>query len=201
MGKELEYKLSIPSIDVLEAVLADAECTALAQEDWRETRMETTYYDTAEHVFAAHHWTLRRRMENEKSIVCLKTPAPEAHTRGEWQLEAAKIDDEVIARLMQAGAPRQLLSLYADGALEAVCGASFLRCSRMLRFSDGSTAELAGDCGVLYGRREHLPFAEVELELCGGQPEQMLALVRHLCKRYGLQEERRSKHARARSLK
>ena len=80
-------------------------------------------------------------------------------------------------------------------------GARFLRRSVMLRLADGSCAELACDCGVLHGKTEELPFAEVELESKEGAPDAAKALADRLAKQYNLRWEPLSKFARANALK
>lgn len=200
MGMELEFKLSAPGPEVLERLLADAEITAMAEGPFRQTPMETVYFDTEAQAFSRKHWTLRLRQEGDKHVACLKTPCAEPYARNEWQVEARAIDDAVIERLLDAGAPQELLACYGSGPLYPLCSASFRRLHGMLRFPDGSRAELACDQGVLRGAAETLPFAEVELELCEGTPERTRALAEALCRRYGLREERRSKFARAKEL-
>ena len=201
MGKELEYKLGIPSRELLDEILRDGIFSALGQGEWKTTPMKTTYYDTENRIFAAHDVTLRRRMEGEESIVCVKTPLKESHARGEFQITAPKVDDEAIGKLLKQGAPRDLLYLYASGEIRPVCGAEFVRRSRMLRFEDGSLAELAGDTGILRGQTETLNFTELELELYGGKPDKMKALVKALCEKYHIEEQPLSKYARAKRLK
>lgn len=201
MGKELEYKLHIDSPERLAEVLADAEIAALTDGEWRETPMKTTYYDTPNRDFAALKWTLRCRREGERYVVCVKTPQSDAHTRGEFQVEARQPDEAAVEKLIRVGAPERLLLIYARGTPVPICGAEFIRRSVMLRFSDGSTAELAGDVGYLSGREERIAFTELELELYSGKPDAMLALLERLRARYALHEEPLSKFARARQLK
>lgn len=201
MGKELEYKLLVPDEACLRQLLHDAEIAAMAEGPWREMPMKTTYFDSPDRRFGTRHWTLRRRLEDGRSVVCVKTPHAQAHTRGEWQVSAERPDETAVEALLQAGAPRELLLLYGAGDILPVCGAEFVRTCVMLRFSDGSRAELALDKGVLFGQAERLPFTELELELYEGAPAQMTALAGTLCKRYGLCEQPRSKFARARELK
>mgnify|MGYP004663745203 CR=1 FL=1 len=201
MGMELEYKLHVPDESVLLHVLAAPEIEALRAAPWKQTRMRTTYFDTPDGRFSALRWTLRRRMENETSVVCLKTPLPGQTARGEWQLEADEIDRATIDRLQALGAPRELEALFGDGVLVPVCGAEFLRRSVMLEFPDGSRAELAGDHGRLFGATESAVFTELELELYGGAPAATRALADALCQAYGLHDEPKSKLARARALK
>lgn len=201
MGKELEYKLFVPSEVALREILQDADIAHLTDGTWREIPMKTTYYDSPDRRFGARNWTLRRRMEGDTSVVCVKTPHKESHTRGEWQVNADRLDEAAIEALLLAGAPKELLLLYGMGDVFPICGAEFTRRRVILQFPDGSRAELAGDCGILHGQTERMSFTELELELYGGAPTQMLALVALLCKRYGLSEQPKSKFARARSLK
>ncbi|MGM9553108.1 MAG: inorganic triphosphatase [Faecousia sp.] len=201
MGKELEYKLFVPSEAALREILQDADIADLTDGSWREMPMKTTYYDSSDRRFGRRNWTLRRRMEGGTSVVCVKTPDKASHTRGEWQVCADRLDDAAMEALLLAGAPQELLLLYGAGDIFPVCGAEFTRNCVMLQFPDGSRAELAGDCGILHGQTERLPFTELELELYGGEPTEMLSLVSLLCKRYGLTEQPKSKFARARSLK
>lgn len=201
MGKELEYKLYLPDGAALKTLLEDEEIRRLQVGAWQETQMHTTYYDTPDRIFAAHHWTIRHRMEGAESVVCVKTPRKEAHTRGEFQICAPGIDENAIRGLLEQGAPEELRSFYAEGCLIPVCGARFLRRHVMLEFEDGSRCELAGDQGVLCGRTQEQAFCEVELELYGGAPTEMEKLLLRLCRRYGLREQPYSKFARARALK
>ena len=201
MGKELEYKLHIADEKTLAAILADATIAALRQGDWQERQMKTAYYDAADRRFSARKWTFRHRMEGGKSIVCVKTPTEDFHTRGEWQVEADGIDLRAVEALLLAGAPKELVYLYGAGDVAPFCGAEFIRKSCMLRFADGSLAELAGDCGILHGETEKVPFTELELELYEGNSDEMLAFVGYLKAQYALSEQPLSKIARAMKLK
>ena len=176
MGKELEFKLAAANDAVLDCLLGDPETAARMEGPIVCTPMETTYFDTETNAFRTNHWTLRRRQEGSRSVVCVKTPQPEPFARGEWEV-------------------------YGEAPLRPVCGARFLRRSVMLRLADGSRAELACDCGVLHGKTEELPFAEVELEIKEGAPDAAKALADRLAKQYNLRWEPLSKFARANALK
>lgn len=201
MGKELEYKLNVTDETALEVILSDPQISALRQGDWQDRRMKTTYYDSADRRFASQLWTFRHRIEGDKSIVCVKTPTEDAHTRGEFQVEADRICLESIEALLLNGAPKKLVYLYGTGDVAPICGAEFTRKSCMLRFSDGSLAELAGDHGILRGETESIEFTELELELNEGKPDKMLGFVDNLKKQFDLKEQRLSKFARAQRLK
>lgn len=200
MGKELEYKLSLPENCDREMILRDPILEELHTDAWRERHMQTTYYDSPDCRFSKHLWTLRHRMEGSESVVCVKTPTEDFHTRGEWQVASDRPDDKAMEQLLLAGAPKQLLVLYGLGDIFPICGADFIRKSVMLTFSDGSKAEFAFDCGRLHGKTEVLQFSEIELELYEGSPKEMLAFVAYLSRQYHLTEQRKSKFARARAL-
>lgn len=201
MGKEMEYKLEIPHPDVLSIIMNDPTVTELSETSWQETAMATEYYDSPDNRFSRRHWTLRLRQEGLDTVVCVKTPSPEVHTRGEWQIRATAINEEAILRLIENGAPAELLYLYGAGDVSPVCGARFVRKHAMLCFSDGSRAELACDKGLLLGKTQQMPLCELELELYEGSPREMLELLKYLSHTYRLQEQPKSKHARARSLR
>ena len=108
MGKELEFKLAAANDAILDCLLGDPEMAARMEGPIVCTPMETTYFDTETNAFRTNHWTLRRRQEGSRSVVCVKTPQPEPFARGEWEVEARAVDDAAIEWLLDFGAPRQL---------------------------------------------------------------------------------------------
>ena len=199
MGKELEFKLQVDRQDTLMQILHDPDILSRVDGEWREIPMKTTYFDNPVGQFSRYNWTFRHRMEGAKSVVCLKTPHPDKHTRNEWETEG-ELGDTAVAALIEKGAPVELLAFYGDGTLVPRCGAEFVRRCVMLRFADGSRAELAGDIGLLRGMTQEQALCELELELYEGEATEAIALVRLLCQRYGLQEQPKSKYARAKAL-
>lgn len=199
MGIELEWKYDLPEALSFEELLAWDPLQSRMAEAPRRLRMQTTYYDTADRRLSERKITLRRRLENDSSVVCCKAPLPGAGRsarRGEWELEA---DDpiEALPRLTALGAP-SLLTETRDYL--PVCGAEFLRTAVLLRFADGSAAELALDAGTLRAPAASLPFRVLELELKEGAPGAALGFVRSLAARFGLRPQKKSKYARAREL-
>lgn len=197
MGREFEVKLRVPEEKILRSVLADPQVAAFAQGKPREIVMESVYYDTPGGELSARRWTLRRRRENERYVVTVKTPAP-GRARGEWETEAADVL-AAVPLLCAMGAPEELKSLTAGG-IAPRCGAEFTRTALDLLLPDGTRAELAADRGVLTGGSRAEKFAEVELELKAGSEETVEEFCRDLCRRYGLSEEKKSKFARASAL-
>ena len=188
MGREFELKYA--------ATKADLEILKERYPGLRPIAMETTYYDNEAGDFPRLRWTFRRRMENEKSICTLKTPAG-GWGRAEFEVEC----DDIMASvplLRKEGAPVQLLLLTEHGVFPS-CGAKFTRLAGLLEFPD-FTAELALDEGVLLGGGRELPFTEVEVELKAGSEEALTAFAESLAAELGLKPEYKSKVARARQL-
>lgn len=203
MGKEIELKYRADSAEQLEAVYTAKELRASAVGEGQIFRMETTYLDTPDGAIGARKWTFRRRTENERAVICLKTPAarkdgPTA-PRGEWETEEPELSRAIDA-LIADGAPAELKTLTAQG-VHPVCGASFLRRAQLLRLPDGSTCELACDAGELFGGTKKQPFFEVELELKSGEPTQLPLLGARLEEQFGLHGELDSKFVRANRLR
>lgn len=158
--------------------------------------METTYYDTASGALSARHFTLRRRMENGRSVCTIKAPA-QGNGRGEWEVEADRIED-AIPTLCKLGGPEELENLTREG-LVAVCGARFQRIAKTLRL-ENCTLELALDTGVLSGGGREVLLCEAEVELKEGSPKDAELFAGILAAKYGLVPERRSKFRRALAL-
>jgi len=188
MGREFELKFR-----------ADGHILEILKERYphlTSIAMETTYYDSPDARLGNLHWTLRRRMENGKSVCTLKTPAGGV-SRNEWETECGEITDAVEPLILQ-GAPRELLLLTASGLKES-CGARFTRLAGTITL-DGAVVELALDQGVLLGGGKELPFAEVEVELKEGSEKAALDFAAILAADLGLTPEPKSKVARARAL-
>lgn len=197
MGREFEVKLRIPSEEVLLRILQDPSVQALSLGEDRLIRMESTYFDTADRLLSSRRWTLRRRRENDRSVVTVKTPAP-GRARGEWETEAENVE-QAIPRLCAMGAPEELASL-AEKEIRPRCGASFLRTARMLRLPGGTLAELAADRGILTGGDRQEKLVELEVELKEGNEQDVERFCKSICEKYDLVEEPLSKFARASRL-
>ncbi len=187
----LEYELKY---------IADEETLAsiarVLPEPTGEFDMETIYYDTADWALSQVNFTLRRRLENGRSICALKTPAKKAG-RGEWELECDSIEI-AIEELCKLGAPNELHALTASG-VAPVCGARFHRTTWDLFIQD-AYIELALDQGVVTGGGREEAFCEVEVELKEGDKELCDAFGADLASACGLKKQTRSKFRRAKDL-
>ena len=185
-----EYELKFQANPALLAAIAAAypgEESVIA--------METAYYDTPDGALSARRYTLRRRLENGRSICTLKTPAGVA--RGEWETESDTIAD-AIPRLIAIGAPAELETLAGAGLVH-ICGARFTRIAKTITRPD-CTLELALDRGVLMGGGREAPLCEVEAELKSGEVAGCDAFGAELECRFGLVVEEKSKFRRALGL-
>lgn len=159
-------------------------------------QMQTTYYDTPTSAFSQRHCTLRRRMENEKSVCTLKAPA-QGLGRREWEVESDTIEN-ALEKLCKLGAPQELIDLAAEGLIP-ICGARFTRVAKTVSVGDG-TAELALDQGVLMGGGKEIPLCEVEVEQKTCSQKDCMAFAQLLSARHGLVREENSKFCRALGL-
>ena len=158
--------------------------------------METTYYDTSDHAFSARHWTVRRRLENGKSVCTFKFPVATVG-RGEFEVESPSLEN-ALPELCKLSGKEELASL-ANSGLIPVCGARFTRLAIDLEF--GSTRiELALDRGVLLGGGKEIPLCEAEAELKAGDPGDVDRFGAYLEAAFGLVPEALSKFARAKKL-
>lgn len=190
MGIEYELKYRATG-EVLAAIAAE-----YSRYPSKQFQMETTYYDTPSGALSSRHYTLRRRMENEKSVCTLKTPAA-GLGRNEIELECGSIED-AIPVLRVSGAPEDFGSLVQDGVI-AVCSAKFHRTAITLALED-FTIELALDTGTLSGGNQTIPLCEVEVEHKAGDMLSSELFAAILQKNYGLVQEERSKFRRALAL-
>lgn len=190
MGTEYELKYAA-SPEVLAALAREYG------ENGQEFIMETTYYDTPSGAFSRRHYTFRRRMENGRAVCTLKTPA-DGGARGEWELPCDRIEDAAEG-LCALGAPAVLMELVKEG-VAPVCGAAFRRLAVPVQWG-GSVLELALDQGKLTGGGREMPLCEVEVELKTGSRRDAQQLAQLIAYRYGLKQEPRSKHFRAKSLR
>ncbi len=189
MGREFELKFAAQPQDLVRLYQDHPGA-------WVTTEMETAYYDTFDARLSSHRFTLRRRLENGRSVCTLKTP-DENGGRGEWEVECNNIL-AAIPVLCKLGAPQDLM-IFSISGLREICGARFTRRALTLEVEDG-LVELALDEGVLLGGGRERNLCEVEVELKEGEDRVALDFAEKLAKSYGLTPEHQSKHRRAMGL-
>lgn len=189
MGTEFELKYRATEQDLS---IIDSQIPGQAH----LLQMQTTYYDSLDGSLSSRHWTLRRRLENGKSICTLKIPSGDT-LRLEWEVESNDINSGVL-ELCKLGCPTELSS-FAQTGLTAICGAQFTRIAKTIHFED-SILELALDHGVLIGGDSEIPLCEVEVELKEGSEAACRAFAENLARRYHLTVEPTGKFGRALAL-
>lgn len=160
-----------------------------------EISMETTYYDTPSGALSARHYTLRRRLENGKSVCALKTPAGAA--RSEFEVRCGDIS-EAIGQFPAMGCPEDFAGLVQEG-VTPICGAKFTRIAKTILLPEGMV-ELALDEGILMGGGRRIPLCEIEVELKSGDVRFCDLFAKALAARFGLEQETQSKFRRALAL-
>lgn len=190
MGQELELKYRATP-ETLAAI------RAAFPGEYTEFHMETTYFDTPENPLSARRWTLRCRRENEAFVCTLKTPTADPGIRGEWETECDDILSAIPVLAAESGLP-ELIALTSGGVVPT-CGARFTRLALPVELESGM-AELALDSGKLINGEKELPFAELELELKSGNPEELKALAQAIAHKFSLEYEKKSKFVRAKLL-
>ena len=197
MGKEVEIKLEVGDLQLLDCILSDPEVTGRMHAPYENIRMQTTYFDTEDGKLADRRWMLRLRQENERSVVTCKT-AGEGLARGEWEAEGAYLE-EALPKLAELGAPEELCAL-APESLVPICGARFTRITQELTLNAENACMICGDFGELYAGGSSAPLCELELELSRGAAEAIIEFASYFKQRYGIKEQPRSKLERARVL-
>lgn len=188
MGREFELKYR--------ADLAQIAAIREKYGDFTPISMETAYYDTPDHALSKLHWTLRRRLENGRSVCTVKTPQRNG-ARGEWETECDSIE-EAVPELCKLGAPDSLPRIIENGLVRS-CSARFTRLAKELVL-DRCTVELALDQGLLAGGTRENAFAEVEVELKSGSEDAAKAFAQALAAEFNLVPEPKSKVQRALEL-
>ena len=189
MGLEYEIKL-IPKQEKKFLLLEE-----YFRQEGRHYDMQTAYYDTPARDLRKRGITLRKRMENDKAICTIKTPAEKG--RNEYELECSCIED-AIPKLCRLAQMPELTALLQKG-VEQVCGAVFHRTSVYINLSD-SVVDVCFDRGQLLGGSKTAPLMEMEIELVYGSPRGVDRLANGVCVAHDFEEEKRNKYARAYTL-
>ena len=204
MALELELKLKVPDKYAAQRLCEDSDILLYAQEPLREMRMEAIYYDTSSHALTQRKWSLRIRREDERLVATFKCNRPGKVEKGlffrdEWQCEISAGENPLLVaeRLVEEGAPRELLEILENAELEERCRIRYLRRLAVLRLPKGLTCEFSLDDGMIYADGKEQEMLEMELEVLYGDEEQAVALCAAWASRYGLTYEYASKYERA----
>lgn len=168
---EIEYKWNMPSDEDrarLFTFLQESGTLSPAQ----SIRMHACYYDTEDNYVYSVHAGLRRRIENDTSVCCLKLPASSdggCRARQEFEVEAEDII-EGLELLKGAGAPVEICDELLSRELALLCETDFVREERDY-CGKGFKAKLAFDSGHMARQGRQAPIAELEFEYVSGSEE------------------------------
>jgi CHAD domain-containing protein len=157
--------------------------------DRLDTRLfESYYFDTRDRLLFQAGLTLRRRVENGRSLWQLKLPRD--RRRLELEVHGGPTPPELIVETLTA-------ALAGDRTLEPIVVLRTRREPYLVRDSEREVAEVALDSvAVLEGHRVERSFTELELELKQGTQEELEALDKRLRKTGASKRDNRSKLAR-----
>ncbi len=182
MATEIEMKLAFSQkqdktgVDALRTCFAEAGLVT----EFKESRMDNIYFDTADFALNRHKIALRIRRKKDHSghlryIQTLKTAGASVNglsRRGEWEwvLDAPVLDKDTIqaCEAWPADVPAE--------ALVAIFETNFTRFAANLTWKD-SQIEVALDWGEIVSNKKQLGLHEIELELKAGQPEDLRSLA------------------------
>ena len=196
---EREYKWMIPQ-DTM-AALAGFLHEHKGRISHDTLHMAAVYYDTADDLVYRSGAALRLRMENGRSVCCMKRTVRKEGAqalREEYEAEAETLK-EGLEKLPAAGAPQDLCILLAHQTFRELGRTDFVRNCYLLALETPTpfTAEFAVDVGSLGAADNMQPFEELELELKSGDAAAFQAYAEQLERDYALIPQPKSKLARA----
>ena len=174
-GREYELKFEIASGDV-HRLLSNPSVTPPAT----ETRLRSTYFDTADAILRRHGVSLRVRRSDASVIQTVKRTCTSIVDREEWEREGADAVPDLDWLRTTPLKPLFSKKRVADH-LQARFTVDVERSVFALAQGDAAI-EGALDRGTIETPAGSLPISEFELELKTGRPKAVLALARGLAR-------------------
>ena len=198
---ELEVKFLIPSPEDGEAVVAAVGRLGWQAEPLPVRRIEDTYLDTPDGRLRRAGLACRLRRENDRCLVTVKmdgTVAGPMHARPEWEEELAP-DSSGLDAIRGGAVAECVAEVVGQTPLDVVMTVVTTRRPSCLRSAGGTLVELAIDDteAAAPGSPRRCRFAEVELELKHGDPEELAMLAAGLQDELGLEPSTMNKLRRA----
>ncbi len=168
--------------------------------DFPETTvsMNASYLDTEERDLGKHAFSFRRRVENGRTVYCLKGPR-----KGLSRLELESSTDDLpsaAAELCKSPEmPLEVGAILLSREFKTLCSSRFMRRNKRIRLGL-SVIDISFDEGELENGGRFSAISELELELVSGSEEELLALSKILCEKYGLSVSDKTKARRAAGL-
>jgi adenylate cyclase len=197
MALEIELKLSFPE-EALPALLRHPLIANAPREGEPEV-LDSTYFDTPNHILLAHRVALRLRQQGKETIQTVKSAATSVAgltQRPEWEQPwlgtfdfSAVTDPETATLLTQI-----------QDELVPVFTTRFRRDIRRFRPSNSITILAMIDTGTIATSERNVPVRELELELVEGHADDLSRLADELKKTLPLTPEDISKAQRGYQL-
>jgi inorganic triphosphatase YgiF len=173
MAVETELKFRVPRADLTR--LAEGKVPDGDIGDRSESRLVSTYFDTARHKLRRHGLSLRVRHDGRRHIQTIKRTSGAELGRGEWETE---IGGPLPDLTKVGGTPlATLASKELSRKLKAIFETSVHRITLPICMN-GSEIELAVDRGKLVAGRRSTLIEELELELKQGRPNDLFRLAK-----------------------
>jgi inorganic triphosphatase YgiF len=175
--QEVELKLHVTPRDMKRL---RAAMTRLAGAKPKSKTLVTTYFDTHHRDFLMRRAALRVRSTGKDFVQTLKNEGEVAYgirTRGEWETPVAANAPQ--PALFVADEARSLLAAVDLETLAPVFTSDFKRHVWNVE-RNGSTIEIALDSGAMIAGAKEAPISELEMELKGGDPAEIMHLAETL---------------------
>ncbi len=196
MEIEAKYTLSAPT--------TPAQIEALPWAPYQLAQPETldqhdTFFDTVDRALSRTKHAVRVRRANERLLVTLKGPGTVengVHSRPEWELPTTSDQPAQWPELIRS----KLHDLIGEQQLAPLFTIRNGRRTWVLMRDDQVLGEVALDEGVIESGGQQLPLHELEIELKGGDENDLHALAAIIGQHLPAQPEDRSKFARGLAL-
>jgi inorganic triphosphatase YgiF len=194
---EISYKMKNPLIK--ERLISDITTLAFRTCERYIVVMSAEYYDTPSQALSKIGITLRRRLENGKSFVSVKTNLPGSGrilSRSVWECEDSEIGT-AIGTLADMGAPRELLELASSEGYVTRGRYEYTRNSLSVLIDDETSAAVIFDEGVILADNKQKDFSEVLFKLLFGDQTKLEEFAVLFEEKYELTRELSGKYDRA----
>lgn len=195
---EIEAKLALTAAVMAEEIEA-LDWTPYELGERHEVQQLDTFFDTPDLALSQTRHAVRLREGGRETVVTLKGPGKVVagvHERAELELPTTERSPEGWPEAVRA----ELARLIGDGALQPLLEVQNHRRTWALMRDGQTIGEVALDEGRIVAGSRHEPMHELEIELKGGQRDDLTRLSELVQSRLPAEPEDRSKFARGLAL-
>lgn len=197
-NKEIEIKLQLNDIKSVPAIKNRlAMLAAGSSAGWQRTEMKAVYFDTPDGYMQKHKIAYRIRRENKNIVATYKS----GNVNKEGVFIRVEVNKNVKSMTPDVGvfadepSAWPVVKSLENACFIAIVKTDFTRESILIRVG-GSLIEAAVDLGSVWGKNDHLPICEVELELKDGDEDKLIELKNMLQAEFALAPSSVSKYHR-----